>query len=133
MQRAIAYFLPLLGLFTNSAQAALVSGPMISHIDMREAKIWIQVDAPSLVRIAYSVAGDSDSLHWTPPIETNNSQANTAVLTLDKVEPGLSYSYRIELNGEIVTSPAKFTSPTNYHGRTPPPNFKVAVGGAHYV
>ena len=61
MQRAIAYFLLLLGLFTMSAQAALVSGPMISHIDMREAKIWIQVDAPSLVRIAYSVAGDSDS------------------------------------------------------------------------
>ena len=133
MQRAIAYLLLLPGLFTIPAQAALVSGPMISHIDMREAKIWIQVDAPSLVRIAYSVADDSDSLHWTPPVETNNSQANTAVLTLDKVEPGLSYSYRVELNGEIVTSPAKFTSPANYHGRTPPPDFKVAVGGAHYV
>ena len=85
MQRAIAYLLLLVGLFTISAQAALVSGPMISHIDMREAKIWIQVDAPSLVRIAYSVADDSDSLHWTPPVETNNSQANTAVLTLSLI------------------------------------------------
>ena len=63
------------------------------------------------------------------PVETINSQANTAVLTLDKVEPGLIYSYQVELNGEIVTSPAKFTSPANYHGR-PAPDFKVAVGGA---
>ena len=133
MQPAIAYFPLLIGLLTISAKAALVSGPMISHIDMREAKIWIQADAPSFVRIAYSVADDTDSLLWTSPVETNISQANTAVVTLDKVEPGLSYSYRVELNGEIVTRPASFTSPANYHGRTPPPDFKVAVGGAHYV
>ena len=133
MQRAITYLLLLLGLFTMSAQAALVGGPMISHIDMREAKIWIQADAPSLVRISYSVADDPDSLYWTSPVETDGRQANTAVVTLDKVEPGLSYRYQVELNGEIVTSSASFTSPTNYDGRTPPPNFKIAVGGAHYV
>ena len=126
MQRAIAYFLLTLGLFIVSAQAALVNGPMISHIDMREAKIWIQVDAPSLVRIAYSVVDNPNSVHWTTPVETNSSQANTAVVTLDKVEPGLNYSYRVELNGEIITSPARFTSPAYYHGRNPPPNFKIS-------
>ena len=133
MQRAILYFLLFLGLFTITVQAALVNGPMVSHVDMREAKIWIQTDAPSLVRIAYSAAGDPDSLYWTTPVETNGSQAYTAVVTLDKVEPGLGYSYRVELNGEIVTSPASFTSPANYHDRTPPPDFKIAVGGAPYV
>ena len=98
------------------------TGQWSNDLPYRHARgqIWIQVDAPSLVRIAYSLADDTDSLHWTSPVETNNSQANTAVLTLDKVEPGLSYNYRVELNGEIVTRPAKFTSPANYHGRTPP-------------
>ena len=133
MQRAILYFLLLFGLLITAARAELISGPMIAHLDMREAKIWIQADAPSLVRIAYADADDPGALHWTTPVETDSSNAHTASVTLDKVEPGLSYSYRVELNGEIVTSPARFTSPTNYHGRTPPPDFKVAVGGAHYV
>ena len=133
MPRTHLYSLLLLCLFTTGAQAALVNGPMISHIDMREAKVWVQTDAPSLVRIAYALAGDHDALQWTTPVETDSNKAHTAVLTLDKVEPGLSYSYQVELNGEIVTKLARFTSPANYHDRRPPPNFKIAIGGAHYV
>ena len=133
MQRAILYFLPLFGLLITAAWAELTSSPMIAHLDMREAKIWIQTDAPSLVRIAYANVDDPTSLHWTTTVETDSSKAHTASVTLDKVEPGLSYSYRVELNGKIVTNPARFTSPTNYHGRSPPPDFKIAVGGAHYV
>ena len=84
MPRTHLYSL-LLCLFVLGAQAALVNGPMISHIDMREAKIWVQTDIPSLVRIGYAVAGDDDFLHWTTPVETDNNKAHTAVLTLDKV------------------------------------------------
>ena len=58
MQRAILYFLLLFGLLITAARAELISGPMIAHLDMREAKIWIQADAPSLVRIAYADADD---------------------------------------------------------------------------
>lgn len=133
MQRAMLYMLVLLGLLTTAVRAELISGPMIAHLEMREAKIWIQTDEPTLVRVAYANADDPNALHWTIPEETDSKQAHTALVTLDKIEPGLNYSYRVELNGEIVTSPARFSSPANYHGRTPPPDFKVAVGGAHYV
>lgn len=133
MHRISSFCLLTLGLFTASVNAAIQSGPMIAHLDMREAKVWVQTDAPSLVRIAYAPEGVSNSLNWTSPVETDGSKAHTAVATLDLVEPGQTYSYRVEVNGELVTSPATFTSPANYHGRTPPPNFKIAVGGAHYV
>ena len=54
MQRAILYMLVLLGLLTTAVRAELISGPMIAHLEMREAKSWIQTDEPTLVRVAYA-------------------------------------------------------------------------------
>ncbi len=106
---------------------------MLAHLDMREAKVWVQTDAPSVVRVAYAENGQNDSFLWSTPVETDANKAHTALLTLDKVEPGRTYHYRVELNGALTSKTAKFTSPANYFGRTPPPDFKIAVGGAHYV
>lgn len=114
-------------------QATLISGPMLAHLEMREAKVWIQADTPSLVRVAYAPEDDNNAIIWSTPTETDTSNAHTAVVTLDQVEPGTRYSYRVELNGELVTEAANFTSPANYFDRSPPPTFKIAVGGAHYV
>lgn len=122
-----------LSVVLSALQAGLVNGPMIAHVEMREAKIWVQTDAPSIVRVAYAASGDNEALTWSTPVETDAAHSHTAVATLDQVEPGQSYSYRIELNGELVTSPATFVIPANYHDRMPPPDFKIAVGGAHYV
>lgn len=113
--------------------AALINGPMLAHLEMREAKIWVQTDQPSLVRVAYAPEGAEDALRWSAAVETLTGSGHTAVVTLDQVEPGMSYSYRVELNGELVTRPARFSTPGNYFDRTPPPDFKIAVGGGHYT
>lgn len=106
---------------------------MLAHLDMREAKIWVQTDVPSVVRVAYAANGDDDNLIWSAPVEAIASNGHTAVVTLDQIEADQAYSYRVEIDGELVTRPATFISPAFYHGRTPPPDFKVAVGGANYV
>ena len=114
-------------------QAELVNGPMLAHVEMREAKVWVQADAPALVRVAYAAEGAGDDTHWSTPVETSADRGHTAVATLDQVEPGQRYSYRVELNGELVTSPATFATPDNYFDRSPPPDFKFAAVGAHYT
>ncbi len=123
----------LLCLTASTLPAALASGPMLAHLEMREAKVWVQADSPSIVRIAYAPNGSDKALIWSTPVETDALNGHTAVAILDEIEPGQNYNYRVELNGELVTSPATFTSPANYYDRAPPPNFKIAVGGAHYV
>jgi len=133
MHRILSHCSLILCLATSALQAALISGPMLSHLEMREAKVWVQTDTPSLVRVAYATEGNNDTVIWSTPVETDADNGHTAVVTLDQIEPGQTYSYRVELNGELVTSPATLTSPANYYDRTPPPNFKIAVGGAHYV
>lgn len=116
-----------------SLQAALINGPMVGHVDMREASIWVQTDTPSIVRVAYSAIGSEAKPIWSLPVETNNILGNTASVILENVEAGKSYSYRVEINGELVTQAASFKTPAFYHDRTPPPDFRIAIGGAHYV
>ncbi|MEN8744457.1 MAG: alkaline phosphatase D family protein [Lentimonas sp.] len=116
-----------------SLQAALLNGPMLGHVDMREATIWVQTDAPSIIRVAYSEAGKEAKPLWSLPVETNNTLGNTASITLEEVEAGKRYSYRIEINGELATDTANFKTPEFYHDRTPPPDLRIAVGGAHYA
>lgn len=117
----------------GSLQAGLVNGPMLAHVDMREAKVWVQTDAPAIVRVAYAPGAANDAPIWSTPVETDADRGHTAIVKLDQVEPGQTYNYRVELNGELVTNPATFSTLDNYFERSPPPDFKFAAGGAHYV
>lgn len=120
-------------LLFNSAFAQLKNGPMLAHLDMREATVWIQAKAPSLVRVHYYESNGDAPRYTSASVATEANAGHSAVITLDKVEPGKRYEYQIELNGERIGTPARFQTPENYHERTPPPNFRFAVGGAHYV
>jgi alkaline phosphatase D len=126
-------FLLALPLFTQLLADELVAGPMLTGAEMREAKIWVQTEAPSIVRIAYAESADKENLSWSLPVETNAALANTATLALTGIEPGKRYHYKVELNGDLLAQSYPFTSPDFYHGRTPPPDFSIAVGGAHYM
>lgn len=113
--------------------AGLVNGPMLSQLDMREAKIWVQARTPSVARVYYEKVDNPQRSYWTAPVETDVQRGHTAVLTLDQVEPDTSYRYQVELNGERVGRESEFSTLDNYFERTPPPDFRFVVGGAHYV
>lgn len=117
----------------HSLSAGLSTSPMLGPIEMREAKIWVQTTSPALVRIAYAKDGQESETIWSLPQETNSKAGNTALIQLSNVEPGHTYQYRVEVNGDLVDGSYQFSTPSFYHGRTPPPDFSIAVGGAHYV
>lgn len=117
----------------QSVNAGLLSGPMLAGVEMREARVWVQTDRPSVVRIAYWPTNDTKKRMWSPPVETDSNLANTATLVLSGIEPGDTYQYQIELDAKLTGESYAFNSPDFYHGRTPPPDFTIAVGGAHYM
>lgn len=133
MRRAPFICLTLLLLSLVGAQAQLTSGPMLTQLEMREATVWAQTSAPTAVRVQYSAVNAPETLHWSELVLTETTQANCAQLKLDQVEPGTSYNYRIELDGTLSAAGGSFTSPTFFHGRNPPPDLRIAIGGAHYV
>lgn len=116
---------------THSFCADIVAGPMLANLEMREATIWVQTDAPAKVRVQYR---DSEKReHWSLPIETDPALANTAALKLGEIEPGRQYRYAVEINGKLTQKGGNFKAPDFYHERTPPPDLRIAVGGAHYA
>ncbi|MEM8868358.1 MAG: alkaline phosphatase D family protein [Verrucomicrobiota bacterium] len=130
--RKLCKFLALSLPLASSLQAALLCGPMLGPLEMREAKVWIQAENPSVVRVAY-IDQASSKQHYSTPVETNPALGNTATVTLDGVEPGKTYDYQVELNGTLLPERYSFQTPVFFKDRTPPPTLRVAVGGAHYV
>lgn len=122
-----------LPLLVNPLAAKLLSGPMLGSVEMREAQIWVQTDSPSIIRIAYAETDNKQNPTWSLPVETDPKLANTATATLTKIEPGKTYHYKVEINGELNPESYHLKSPAFYQGRTPPPDFSIAVGGAHYM
>lgn len=112
--------------------AGLIAGPMLSHVDMREAAIWVQADRTSTVHISYNEIG-SPIKYESAPVKTDQSVAHTANLVLDQVNPGKAYTYQVFQDGQPVGSSYSFKTPANFYDITPAPDFTIAVGGAHYV
>jgi alkaline phosphatase D len=122
-----------LTLISLSVHAGLSSSPMLGHVDMREATVWVQTDEPSIIRVSYTESEDATDLIWSLPTETDRANGNTAHIILDKVEPGKRYEYRIEIDGTLENTVSSFETPPFHHNRTPPPDIRIAIGGAHYV
>lgn len=125
--------LPLLGLVGQ--KSLLQSGPMLGYVEMREALVWVQTKEAAEVKIGYSELGGSGTLLFTESVATLKSQAFTAKLIADQVEPGKTYRYQVYINGKAVELPypTRFTTPPIWRWRTDPPNFKVALGSCTYV
>ncbi|MFT4900853.1 MAG: alkaline phosphatase D [Lentimonas sp.] len=120
-----------LSLVTTYAQVA--SGPMLAQVEMREATIWVQTDAPAEVRIKYQISDAANNPYWSQSVQTRSDLANCAQLTLDQIEAGTSYNYRVEVAGVLTSRGGSFTSPSFFKDLSPPPDLRIAVGGAHYV
>ena len=116
----------------HTAHADLAAGPMLGHVDMREAIVWAQAEQPSELSVTYSPQGET-TRYTAKSVSVEATTAYTAQLVLDQVEPGTTYNYQVLENGQPVGEQYNFTTPSNYLDRSPPPDFKFAVGGAHYA
>lgn len=114
------------------ANADLISGPMLGPVSMREALVWIQTDSASSVRINYANQSAPNITYQTDPVQTSAENLYSATLRLSAVEPGNTYTYQVEVDGQLSGEVATIKTPQYYHGKTPPPDFRIAVVGAHY-
>ncbi|MGC6455629.1 MAG: alkaline phosphatase D family protein [Coraliomargaritaceae bacterium] len=131
LQFVVYYVIAAFATITPTLNAALLSGPMLGHVDMREASIWLQADEPSTLSIRYHEDG-SEVFFETKPVQADAERALTATIKLKQVEPGKTYNYEVLQNGETIGTTYQINTPENYYFRAPPPDFSFAVGGAHY-
>ncbi|MBK7575845.1 MAG: alkaline phosphatase family protein [Ignavibacteria bacterium] len=117
------------------AQGTLRAGPMVGHVDMRSATIWLQTNAEANVRITYrdNVVGKGLA---TATRRTRAEDGNCLSFVLDSVEPGRTYEYHVIVDDALVPEPVPNTFRSRpiwkWRGTDLPP-YTIAVGSCHYV
>lgn len=119
-----------------TAQSGLLqSGPMLGYSEMREVLLWVQTVDEADVQFAYWPEGQPEDIRLTATARTAAEHAYAAKLIADKVEPGVSYTYELRINGSSVQRnyPTTFTTQPLWQWRTDPPPFKLAIGSCSYI
>lgn len=128
-----ALFIPVL---LHAQQSLLQAGPMLGHIDMQEARIWIQTKSDADVYVTYRDSADADQSFRTQTIRTSERTACTATLVADRVRPGRTYLYDVHINGKACRFgyPTRFRTQPIWKWRPdPPPTYTIALGSCFYV
>jgi alkaline phosphatase D len=122
--------------YVLSGQPGLLqSGPMLGYCEMREVTIWLQTTRSTAVHAVYWQSDKPEKKYMTNIVTTDKNAAFSAVLIADTLEPGVTYSYTVYLNGQQVDLPYEttFTTQTLWKWRTDPPEFSFLFGSGAYI
>ncbi len=118
-----------------SGNEALQNGPMLGYVEMKEVLVWVQTKTFAGVQVEYWEAGKPEQKWRTDLVQTYKNSAFTAKCIADQLEPGRTYEYRVEINGDSVQLPYPTTFKTQalWQWRVDPPVFTLATGSCAYI
>lgn len=111
----------------------LSAGPMLGHVALRAANIWVQSPEKGEVTLNYWLKGQVKSKK-SITATVNENYGNTHTFRLANLEPGTEYSYNLKINGrtEKPKENYQFTTQTLWQWRTDPPDFSVMAGSCNF-
>ena len=110
----------------------MASGPMIGHVSMRSAQLWIQTTNPAPVFVQFKAQG-AQEWRQSDTLETSREQAHAAQLTLEGLEPGTTYEVRFVVDGEALTEDMEVQTQVLWDYRMDPPPFSFVTGSCAYI
>ena len=136
----VSLFLPFI-LINNISSAQLskdiVAGPMLGQVEMRTAKIWVEVKPGTPVELWYWKKGNMTAARKLS--ESTSPKSWFAPITFDLVglEMNTNYEYQIITNNKGTYKPSKphgqFTTKDLWQYRKPAPDFAFLAGSCFYV
>lgn len=115
-----------------AAQPRIISGPMLGPVELRDAKVWVEV-SPEVksTAIQYNKKGDSKSKTVTYKGELGN-EFNPIYFTIGGLDYNTTYEYKIWVNGKITAKGGEFTTKDLWQWRKPVPEFSFLTGSCSY-
>ena len=139
----IAPFLLVLAIFFGASDAfsQLTAGPMLGHVGLRSAKVWLQTEGSATVELSYWAVDGSGSESPTEarftsrPVISDLDFDGSATVELAGLEPGTTYNYQVLVNGAVASGPDPLTLSTQplWAYRTDPPELTLALGSCAYI
>lgn len=125
------YLLPFL-FFSFWAQSQVISGPMLGPVELRDAKVWLEVSpAVKAVQLVYSKRGQAQ----TRTIEYNGTLGkpfNPIEFHVGNLEPNSIYVYSFIIDGKASRQQGSFTTKDLWQWRKPAPDFSFLTGSCAY-
>jgi alkaline phosphatase D len=114
------------------AQPRIISGPMLGPVELRDAKIWVEVSPEAQsVSLQYNKKGDTKIKTILYKGELGN-EFNPVKFTVGGLDFNTTYQYRIRVNGKPTTASGEFTTKDLWQWRKPVPDFSFLTGSCSY-
>ena len=115
--------------------AFIISGPMVTHADLRQVQIWVQLSGKGTVQVTYSSLDGSTKERKSRVFYADSLHNYRLLMQIDSVEQGKRYAYSLLINGKKAEFqyPLEFQIPALWQWRSEPPNVTVALGSCFYV
>ncbi|MFN8265831.1 MAG: alkaline phosphatase D family protein, partial [Chitinophagaceae bacterium] len=118
------------------ATAQLVSGPMLGPVELRTAKLWVEVKPGSSVLLQYWKKGNPAGAIAMSKSTNRNDWFAPVSFTLVNLEPNTTYEYKFSLNTKTIGKPSNadgsFTTKELWQWRKPAPDFSFLTGSCAY-
>lgn len=122
-----------LGICVYSQKNGIVSGPMLGPVELREAKIWLEVDrSVTSVSIQYNPKGSIGGFKTVSYKGKLGNDFNPVQLLIGGLNFNTTYEYRVVINGKPVAAKAEFTTRDLWEWRKPVPDFSFLTGSCAY-
>lgn len=118
-----------------NASAQLVAGPMPGYVELRTAKIWVEMKPGSTADLWYWKKSSSEAKKLSAA--TSSTQwFGTIVFDLVNLEINSTYEYAVVINNHSAKKPSKadgeFTTQDLWQWRKPAPDFSFLTGSCAY-
>ncbi|WP_138431098.1 alkaline phosphatase D family protein [Fodinibius saliphilus] len=113
----------------------LEAGPMLGHVEMQEANLWLQTKKSVKFKVKYREEGSKNNEFHSFMGITNGSSSYTAHIKLTNLKMGTTYTYELYIEGKKVALPyeTEFTTQQLWQWRTDAPDFTIAMGSCLYI
>ncbi len=117
---------------TGFTQPRIISGPMLGPVELRDAKVWVEV-SPEVksVSLQLNKKGDAKSRTIVYKGELGND-FNPLCFTAGGLDFNTTYQYKIWINGKVNSSGGEFTTKDLWQWRKPAPEFSFLTGSCSY-
>ncbi len=114
--------------------AQVVSGPMLGHIELRTAKIWVQVDAGSTVDLKFWDARHPQQQKTAFKTVAQRFEFQTQVFDLTGLDFNTEYEYQLFSGKKMLDKKygGKFITNDLWQYRKPAPDFSFVTGSCSY-
>ncbi len=109
---------------------------MLGIVELRTAKIWVEVKPGSTVTILYWKKGNTTSFKWLEKKTNKDDWFSPITFDLVGLDINTTYEYQVLINSKVITKPVKadgnFTTKDLWQWRKPAPDFSFLTGSCAY-